>query len=92
MAHVLQWNYNQLISGYKTAAAHSPEANTFVYDNEGTEVLVMHMPILSKKQSDMHLFAISTNEKPQKFIGAGCGADPPLSEFLEPFLSHFKRR
>lgn len=61
-----QWNYSQLIDGYKAAAACSPEVNIFEYSNEGSDVLVTHVPILSKKQSHMHLFAISTNEKPRE--------------------------
>lgn len=61
----MKWNYSQLLNVFTATIAHSHDKNTFGYDHDGNDVLVTHVPILSKKQNDMHLFAI-TNEKPDE--------------------------
>jgi len=60
----VQWDYIQIINGYKASTAQLSETHTFEYNDGGSEAFVTHVPILSKKRNNMHLFAVSMNEKP----------------------------
>lgn len=66
----IQWNCNEIIGAYKTNITYTPEENTFRYNHEGSDVFVAHASILLKKQSNMHLFAIASNEKPKESLMA----------------------